>query len=83
MAVERLLAAVRQAADSEGLAVLLVEQQARRAMSAADRWYLLRNGCVDTHGDSAGGLDALEAAYLASMTDNLPVAGMEQGQAAP
>jgi branched-chain amino acid transport system ATP-binding protein len=79
MAVERLLSAVRQAADHEGLAVLLVEQQARRALSAADRWYLLRNGSVDTCGDASGGLSALEAAYLASMTDNLPGDGQGQG----
>jgi branched-chain amino acid transport system ATP-binding protein len=79
MAVERLLTAVRQAADNEGLAVLLVEQQARRALSAADRWYLLRNGRVDTHGDSSGGLDALEAAYLATMSDNLLASDREHG----
>jgi branched-chain amino acid transport system ATP-binding protein len=70
--VERLLAATRQAADNEGLAVLLVEQQARRAMSAADRWYLLRNGSIDASGEAASGLGTLEAAYLASMTDSAP-----------
>jgi branched-chain amino acid transport system ATP-binding protein len=73
LAVERLLAAVRQAADNEGLAVLLVEQQARRALSAADRWYLLRNGNIDTSGDAADGVGALEAAYLAGLTDSAPV----------
>jgi branched-chain amino acid transport system ATP-binding protein len=72
LAVERLLAAVRLAADRDGLAVLLVEQQARRALSAADRWYLLRNGSVDTSGDASGGQEELETAYLASMTDNPP-----------
>jgi branched-chain amino acid transport system ATP-binding protein len=67
--VERLLTAVREAADAEGLAVLLVEQQARRALSAADRWYLLRNGSIDASGDASSGVGAFEAAYLASMTD--------------
>jgi branched-chain amino acid transport system ATP-binding protein len=69
LVVERLLAAIRQAADDEGLAVLLVEQQARRALSAADRWYLLRNGSISANGDAASGAGTLEAAYLASMTD--------------
>jgi branched-chain amino acid transport system ATP-binding protein len=68
--VERLLAAIRDAADTQGLAVLLVEQQARRALSAADRWYLLRNGSISASGDSSSGVGTLEAAYLASMTDS-------------
>jgi branched-chain amino acid transport system ATP-binding protein len=79
MAVERLLAAIRTAADTEGLAVLLVEQQARRAMSAADRWYLLRNGCVDASGDASDGMTALEAAYLAGMTELPPDESAESG----
>jgi branched-chain amino acid transport system ATP-binding protein len=74
--VERLLTAVRKAADEEGLAVLLVEQQARRALSAADRWYLLRNGCIDTNGVASDGIGALEAAYLAGMTDTEPEDGL-------
>jgi branched-chain amino acid transport system ATP-binding protein len=68
--VERLLAAIREAADTQGLAVLLVEQQARRALSAADRWYLLRNGSITASGDASSGVGTLEAAYLASMTDS-------------
>jgi branched-chain amino acid transport system ATP-binding protein len=67
--IERLLAAIRHAADHQGLAVLLVEQQARRALSAADRWYLLRNGAITAQGNASAGADTLEAAYLASMTD--------------
>jgi branched-chain amino acid transport system ATP-binding protein len=70
LVVERLLSAIREAADTERLAVLLVEQQARRALSAADRWYLLRNGAIAASGDAAGGAGTLEAAYLASMTDS-------------
>ncbi len=69
LVVERLLDAVRAAADTSGVAVLLVEQQARRALSVLDRWYLLSNGRITDSGDSAGGTDALEAAYLASLGD--------------
>jgi branched-chain amino acid transport system ATP-binding protein len=75
--VERLLTATRQAAD-DGLAVLLVEQQARRAMSAADRWYMLRNGSIDSSGEAASGMGTLEAAYLASMTDSTAHDGSAQ-----
>lgn len=73
LVVERLLAAVRTAADTEGLAVLLVEQQARRALSASDRWYLLRNGSIVAAGESAAGVGVLEAAYLAGVTDTKQV----------
>ena len=66
--VERLLSAVRAAADESQVAVLLVEQQARRALSVADRWYLLNNGVVVTEGTAAGGAEALESAYLKGMT---------------
>lgn len=68
MVVDRLLAAIRDAADHDGLAVLLVEQQARRALSVADRWYLLNNGSIVTQG-TAEQHDGFEAAYLASMSD--------------
>jgi branched-chain amino acid transport system ATP-binding protein len=68
LAVERLLRALRAAADDDNLAVLLVEQQARRALSIADRWYLLRNGQIDGAGQAGTGIDTLEAAYLANMS---------------
>jgi branched-chain amino acid transport system ATP-binding protein len=50
------------------VAVLLVEQQARRALAVADRWYLLAGGEVVDRGDKTAAADALEVAYLASMT---------------
>lgn len=69
LVVDRLLAALRTAADVDGVAILLVEQQARRALATSDRWYLLRNGHIAGSGDSGTGVDVLEAAYLADMTD--------------
>jgi branched-chain amino acid transport system ATP-binding protein len=66
--VERLLTALRQAAEDEGLAVLLIEQQMRRALAVADRWYLLKNGTVTADGQAdAAGTAILEKAYLASI----------------
>jgi branched-chain amino acid transport system ATP-binding protein len=67
LVVGRLLTAIRAAADHDGLAVLLVEQQARRALSVADRWYLLNNGGIVTEG-SAGSSAEFEAAYFAGMS---------------
>jgi branched-chain amino acid transport system ATP-binding protein len=63
--VERLLAALRRAADEDGVAVLLVEQQARRALSVADRWYVMTNGVISGQGNSADGMSILQTAYLA------------------
>jgi branched-chain amino acid transport system ATP-binding protein len=64
--VDRLLGALRDAADRTGLGVVLVEQQARRALAIADRWYLLRNGQITDQGDAGMGTE-LDAAYLGSM----------------
>ncbi|MTD54452.1 ABC transporter ATP-binding protein [Amycolatopsis pithecellobii] len=68
LVVERLLGVVRRAAEEDGLGVLLVEQQMRRALSVADRWYLLSHGKVAAQGDAheSGGA-VLEEAYLESM----------------
>jgi branched-chain amino acid transport system ATP-binding protein len=68
LVVERLLRALRTAADRDGVAVLLVEQQAREALSVADRWYLLKDGTLLQEGDARSGAGVLEAAYLSSMT---------------
>ncbi len=40
--------------------MLLVEQQARRALALADRWYLLSAGTVIDQGDRTSASDALE-----------------------
>jgi branched-chain amino acid transport system ATP-binding protein len=68
MIVERLLAAVRRAAADAGVAVLLVEQQVRSALTVSDRAYVLRRGQVALSGGSAdllGRMDEIEASYLA------------------
>ena len=65
--VDRLMSALRAIADSAGIGVVLVEQQARRALTIADTWYLLRNGVIVDKGDASSGAD-LDAAYLGSMT---------------
>jgi branched-chain amino acid transport system ATP-binding protein len=64
--VDRLLDTLRVAAAESGVAVLLVEQQARRALRVADRWYLLRHGRVVAEGDARSGIEAVEASYLTS-----------------
>jgi branched-chain amino acid transport system ATP-binding protein len=69
--VPNLLQAVRTAADEQGVAVLLVEQHVRQALSIADRVYVMERGHVTISGTSdevAGQLDDVEAAYL-SRTD--------------
>jgi branched-chain amino acid transport system ATP-binding protein len=50
----------------EGLTVVLVDQNATRAMTLADRTYVLRQGQVVTSGTSAeiGGAEGLAEAYL-------------------
>jgi branched-chain amino acid transport system ATP-binding protein len=66
--VDRLMSALRTIADSTGVGVVLVEQQARRALAVADTWYLLRSGTVVDHGDASATAN-LDAAYLGSMTE--------------
>ena len=63
--VDRLLARLTDIAKSRNVAVLLVEQQARRGRKVADRWYLMRRGQVVGEGDTDSGAAGLEAAYLA------------------
>jgi branched-chain amino acid transport system ATP-binding protein len=77
LVVERLLAAIRAAADESGLAVLLIEQQARRALTVADRWCLLHMGAI-THSGLAGEREALEEAYRANLGGG-PAEGPAEG----
>jgi branched-chain amino acid transport system ATP-binding protein len=66
LVADRLLVTLRQAATDLGMAVLLVEQQTRRALSIADDWHLLANGRVTASGPADHSAE-LERAYLASM----------------
>jgi branched-chain amino acid transport system ATP-binding protein len=67
LVVQRLLEAIRAACIQDGLGVLLVEQQARLALSIADRWYLLNNGTVVNKGVTGDGTN-FEDAYFAVRT---------------
>ncbi|MET7401016.1 ABC transporter ATP-binding protein [Dactylosporangium sp. NPDC005572] len=64
LAVERLLGAVRSAADT-GVGVLLVEQHVTKILSLADRAIVMRRGMVDIEG-SAAELRARQADIRAS-----------------
>ncbi len=71
LVVQRLLRAVRDAADARGLGVLLVEQHVRQALQIADRVYVMQRGEIAIQGTAAevhGRLDELEATYLAGTT---------------
>jgi branched-chain amino acid transport system ATP-binding protein len=68
--VDRLLRAVREAAD-EGLAVVLVEQHVSRVLKIADRAIVLRQGKVEIEGTAADvreRLSDIEELYLARDT---------------
>jgi branched-chain amino acid transport system ATP-binding protein len=68
MVLDRLLGLVRRAADS-GVGVLLVEQQARKALRVCDRAYVLSKGAVAMEGtadDLRRRLPEIEAAYLSA-----------------
>lgn len=65
--VANLLRAVRRAADTSRVGVLLVEQHVRQALKIADRVYVMERGRIalsGTSGEVAGQLDRIEAAYL-------------------
>jgi branched-chain amino acid transport system ATP-binding protein len=69
LVVERLLHAVRAAADEEGVAVLLVEQHIRKALVIADHVLVMRRGAVVLEGSGAdlrGRTADIEAAYMAA-----------------
>jgi branched-chain amino acid transport system ATP-binding protein len=76
--VGRLLEALRAAAEKDGCGVLLVEQQARRAFSVADRWYLFRNGRNVADGDTKSGQQVMEQAYLASTSGHDPLSAKSE-----
>jgi ABC-type branched-subunit amino acid transport system ATPase component len=53
LVVRRLLAAVRQAADEDGVGAVLVEQHVTQVLKVADRAYVLRRGRVVLSGPAA------------------------------
>ena len=70
--VNRLLAAVRQAATERGVATILVEQHVSKALQYADRVYVLRRGRVAMSGpvsEFAGRLAEIEDSYLSVRAD--------------
>jgi branched-chain amino acid transport system ATP-binding protein len=67
MVVDRLLSAVRSAANTQGTGALIVEQHARKALKYADRMYLMARGQVllELPADEAiERLDEIEELYL-------------------
>ena len=72
MMVERLLGAVRAAADEQGTGALIVEQHARKALKYADRMYLMARGQIrlDLPADEAiERLDEIEDTYLSGTSE--------------
>ena len=65
--VDRLLGAVRSAADERGTGALIVEQHAHKALKYADRMYLMARGQILMElpaAEAIGRLDEIEDAYL-------------------
>ena len=65
--VDRLLSAVRTAADERGTGALIVEQHARKALAYSDRMYLMARGQIQlelTAEEALGRLDEIEELYL-------------------
>ena len=65
--VERLLSAVRAAADERGTGALIVEQNARKALKYSDRMYLMARGQIQLElsaDEAMERLDEIEETYL-------------------
>ena len=74
LVVERLLSAVRAAADSHGVACLFVEQHVHQALEIADRVYVLKRGRIVMSGTSeeiARDIERVERAYLTGLVDSV------------
>ncbi|HEX5094786.1 MAG TPA: ABC transporter ATP-binding protein [Acidimicrobiia bacterium] len=72
LVVDRLLRAVRRAADESGVGVLLVEQHVEEVLEFADRVYVVARGRVvfeGTVGQFRGRRDEIEAAYLGTPSE--------------
>ena len=67
LVVQRLLNAVRAAADQDGCGVLLVEQHVRKALEYADRVYVLARGRLQlaaSAADARARITEIEQTYL-------------------
>ncbi len=72
MIVDRLLGAVRSAADEHGTGALIVEQHARKALRYSDRMYLMARGQIQLELPSSEALkrlDEIEALYLSGTSE--------------
>lgn len=71
--VDRLLGAVRTAADTRGTGALIVEQHARKALRYSDRMYLMARGRIllelPSH-EALERLDEIEEAYLRGTSES-------------
>ena len=73
MIVDRLLGAVRTAANESGMGALIVEQHARKALQYSDRMYLMARGQILLELPSHEALERLgeiEDAYLSGTSEN-------------
>ncbi|WP_420638612.1 ABC transporter ATP-binding protein [Candidatus Poriferisocius sp.] len=70
--VDRLLGAVRQAADTSGAGALIVEQHARKALQYSDRMYLMARGQILLElsaQEALDRLDEIEETYLTGTSE--------------
>lgn len=70
--VDRLLGAVRNAADTQGTGALIVEQHARKALKYSDRMYLMARGQIllELSADEAmKRIDEIEETYLSGTSE--------------
>jgi branched-chain amino acid transport system ATP-binding protein len=75
LVVAELLAAVRKLADTDGMAVLLVEQHVELALRTADRAHVMSNGRVTLSGPAAevqAHMEQIESSYLGSAAPGVP-----------
>ena len=70
--VDRLLGAVRAAADTHGTGALIVEQHARKALKYSDRMYLMARGQIQLElsaDEALARLDEIEETYLSGTSE--------------
>jgi len=81
--VQRLLKAIREAADREGVGVLLVEQHIQQVLKRADGAYVLRRGRVVIQGEVdvvAGRADEITESYLEAGVGSVSGGAPERGR---